>query len=338
MPVTIRSYAKINLGLTIGPRRNDGYHDLRTVYQTVALYDVLRIDFTRGSGIEIRCKDPRVPDDETNTCYRVAERVLRALKRRGKVVICIEKRLPVQGGLGGASGNGVATILAMEKAIGESLPAHERLRIAAEVGSDLPLFLYGGLVLGTGHGEEVWPLPDFPPLPIVIVTPDIGVSTAKAFGDWDSLIARPQPSTGKPAELTSSGASSTMNQFSGLVYEWLTGIVTQRAEGPATGVPTEKSGDRAETLLLDLVRTGISNDFERVVFPEIPELREVKRALERQGAKYASLSGSGSAVYGIFQSPEQASSAAEKLTAAGMPGQATTTLSRGQYWREMWEK
>ena len=78
MPVTVRSYAKINLGLAIGPLREDGFHDLRTVYQTIALHDLIKVEIGRGTGIEIRCKNPKVPPDETNTCYRVADRFMRA--------------------------------------------------------------------------------------------------------------------------------------------------------------------------------------------------------------------------------------------------------------------
>ncbi len=80
MPIAIRSFAKINLGLKIGPARADGFHELRTIYQTLALHDVMRVDVQTGSGIEIRCNNPRVPLDESNTCYKVAERVLRAVQ------------------------------------------------------------------------------------------------------------------------------------------------------------------------------------------------------------------------------------------------------------------
>src|SRR6266576_1816252 len=99
MPVTVRSFAKINLGLRIGVLRPDGFHELRTVYQTIALHDVIRVSVGRGAGIEIRCEDPRVPKDESNTCYRVVERAMEALRTRSRVTITIEKRLPVQGGL-----------------------------------------------------------------------------------------------------------------------------------------------------------------------------------------------------------------------------------------------
>jgi 4-diphosphocytidyl-2-C-methyl-D-erythritol kinase len=320
MPIAVHSYAKINLGLKIGPRRADGFHDLRTMYTTIALSEPLQVEVSKGSGIEIRCDDRRVPRDATNTCYRAAEKVLEGLQTQAKVTISIEKKLPVQGGLGAASGNAVATIFALEKALKQRLAAQKRAKIASEIGSDLNLFLYGGLVLGTGRGEEVWPLPDLPSLPLVIVTPEVGVSTPKAFADWDSL--------------TGAEPSATMNEFSDAVYAWLGAKHSPQDLNPASGVPA-LSGDRAETLLLDLVRTGISNDFERVVFPEIPALREVKCALEREGAAYASLSGSGSTLYGLFRTTSAAERAAERLRAAGMKAIATRTLPRDEYWRGM---
>src|SRR5262249_18087053 len=190
MSSSVRSFAKINIGLRIGPLREDGFHELRTLYQTISLYDTVRIDLARGMGIEIACKDPRVPCDESNTCYRMAERVLRALKMRSKVRITIDKRLPVQGGLGAASSNAIATMLAMEKAFKGSIAPQERLQLAADVGSDLPLFLVGGTVLGTGRGEEVYPIEDLPRFHCVIATPEVGVSTPAAFADWDQQAAK----------------------------------------------------------------------------------------------------------------------------------------------------
>ncbi|HUK47044.1 MAG TPA: hypothetical protein VLW06_05610, partial [Terriglobales bacterium] len=187
MIVTVKSFAKINLGLHIGPARPDGFHQLRTVYQTVALHDVIRVSVRRCSGIEIRCADSRVPKDSTNTCWKIVERALPALKAKGRVVIDIEKRLPVQGGLGGASGNAVAALLGLERALRKQLSSADRLRIAAEVGSDVPLFLIGGTILGVSHGEEVYPLPDLPAMPCVIALPEIAVSTPTAFADWDEL-------------------------------------------------------------------------------------------------------------------------------------------------------
>ncbi len=368
MSVTVRSFAKINLGLRIGAARDDGFHDLLTVYQTIALHDVIRVSVGRGSGIEIQCDDPRVPTDESNTCFRIAERAMGALRAKGHVVVEIEKRLPVQGGLGGASANAVATLLGLERALKKSLPAAERLRIAAEVGSDLPLFLVGGTVLGVGRGEQVYPLPDWPALACVVVTPKVGVSTPKAFAAWDRLSGKKQglkPSSSDdvdaalkgrsstvaskstvatksavvaqssvalkslPEKLTVSSASDRMNELGRGLSAWLSELYSS--------APSDflARGGRAENPLLWLVRAGIENDFERVVFPEYPELSSGKSALLRAGAKYASLSGSGSTLYGLFASREAAGQAAERLRKQGWAARATATLTRRAYWKRI---
>jgi 4-diphosphocytidyl-2-C-methyl-D-erythritol kinase len=333
VPVPVKSFAKINLGLGIGPSRPDGFHELRTIYQTIALHDVVRVQVVRGTGIEIRCEEPRVPRDESNTCFRIVERAVVALKAKGRVVIDIDKRLPVQGGLGGASGNAVAALLGLERALKKNLSGCERLRIAAEVGSDLPLFLVGGTVLGVGRGEEVYPLPDLPAMACVIVTPEIAVSTPKGFADWDERAEKTVelPSTrtaegGRPytGKLTAADPSDRISELGRRISAWL---------GDVSGVPGKQRRGRAETPLLDLVRTGIENDFEQVVFPQYPELCEIKRVLEKAGAWYASLSGSGSALYGLFASRVAAAKAAERLRKSGIPAVATTTLTRKQYWK-----
>jgi 4-diphosphocytidyl-2-C-methyl-D-erythritol kinase len=362
MPISVRSFGKINLGLRIGASRRDGFHELRTVYQTIALHDVIRVSVTRGTGIEIHCEDPRVPKDASNTCYRIVERGMAALKARGRVVIEIEKRLPVQGGLGGASGNAVATLLALEAVLKKQVSGIERRRIAAEIGSDLPLFLIGGTVLGLGRGEEVYPVVDLLAVPCVVALPEIGVSTPQAFRDWDLLLdgagtlasgrrperqllrskgelaepgsawtgksTRPHMDSGAPrnSKLTVSDPSDRMNELGLEFSAWLS---------IASGVPVSKGGGRAETPLLDLVRTGIENDFERVVFPKYPELREVKSLLQRAGAFYASLSGSGSATYGLFASRSIAEKAVARLKKAGVAAVVTSTLMRRQYWKRI---
>jgi 4-diphosphocytidyl-2-C-methyl-D-erythritol kinase len=378
MTATMRSFAKINLGLRIGAAREDGFHDLLTVYQTIALRDVIRVSVGRGGGrgseIEIQCDDPRVPRDETNTCWRIVEKALRAFGVKRRVVIEIEKRLPVQGGLGGASANAVAALLGLERALKKNLPAMDRLRIAADVGSDLPLFLVGGTVLGVGRGEQVYPLPDLPAMACVVVTPEVGVSTPKAFAEWDRMrgLKPPQSSSPdaalkrrsstveladeevpdkdpaelrsggrsgaivplksssfSPAKLTVSDGSDRMNELGRGLSAWLSEL--------NSGAPSDRSRrrGRAENLLLVLVRAGIENDFERVVFPEYPVLGEGKRALLRAGAKYASLSGSGSTLYGLFASGAAAGLAVKRLRKEGWAAQATVTLPRRAYWRRV---
>jgi 4-diphosphocytidyl-2-C-methyl-D-erythritol kinase len=334
MPVTVRSFAKINLGLRIGGLREDGFHELLTIYQTVGLHDVIQVSLERGSGIEIRCADPRVPTDASNTCYRMVEKAMQVLGAKGRVVIAIDKRLPVQGGLGGASANAVAALLGLERVLKKSLPALSRLRIAAEVGSDLPLFLVGGTVLGVGRGEQVYPLEDLPATACVVVTPEVGVSTPRAFAQWDRTMnaaARLRPgSTGKSAGSHTGGAELTLPAPSDRMVELGRGLSAWLSE-IYSGAPSRRG--RAENPLLELVRAGIKNDFEEVVFPEYPELSEGKCALERAGAKYASLSGSGSTLYGLFASKGAAEAAVTKLRRQGWAAQATMTLTRGQYWR-----
>jgi len=412
MTVTVRSFAKINLGLRIGPRREDGFHELLTVYQTIGLHDVVQVGVGRGSGIEIRCEDPRVPRDESNTCWRMVEEALRVVGISRRVVIEIEKRLPVQGGLGGASGNGVAALLGLERALKKTLPEEERLRIAAQVGSDLPLFLVGGTVLGVGRGEQVYGVEDLPAMACVVVTPEVGVSTPKAFQAWDEMRGRVPTSRAKtksaremghPADarvsdewdemagrvptsrartrtksagetghapdeqlaelssarrsgaetlprgqecprhsstrvqskLTGDGASDRMNELGRGLSAWLSEVGLAKLH---SGAPSGTRGrGRAENPLLALVRAGIENDFERVVFPEYPKLGEGKRALLRAGARYASLSGSGSTLYGLFESRMDAARAAAKLRSAGWTAQATATLTRRQYWRRVFD-
>ncbi len=318
MPVRVRSFGKINIGLRIGEKRDSGYHELRTIYHTIALHDMVEVEVARGSGIEIRCRDARVPRDASNTCWRVAERVMAALKRRGRVSIVIEKRLPVEGGLGAASSNAMAAMFGLERALRQRLTPCQRREIAAAVGSDLNLFLTGGAALGMGRGEEVFPLPELPPLSCLLALPRVGVSTVRAFAAWD---ARPPA-----AELTLAGASDKMTGFSNGVFDGLSRTIS--------GVPA-RGGDRAETLLLDLVRAGIENDFESVVFPEYPELREVKRVLKRAGAGYASLSGSGSTVYGLFADARRAKTARARLERQGVASRLTRTLGRAAYWRNL---
>jgi 4-diphosphocytidyl-2-C-methyl-D-erythritol kinase len=324
MMVTVKSFAKINLGLRIGPAREDGFHELRTVYQTIGLYDVIRVTVGRGSGIKIESADPRVPRDESNTCYRVVEKAMAALNAKGHVVIEVEKRLPIQGGLGGASANAAAALLALERAVRKMLSPAEKLQIAAEVGSDLPLFLVGGAVLGVGRGEQVYPLEDFPATACVLLTPAIGVSTPKAFAEWDRIQQH-------RSKLTLSDASDRMNVLGHDLSTWLSELYSS---APSSFM---KRGGRAGNPLLRLDRAGIKNDFEQVVFPEYPELGEAKRALMRAGAKYASLSGSGSTLYGLFASRQAAVMAVTKLRKAGWAAQATSTLPRQEFWRRVFK-
>jgi 4-diphosphocytidyl-2-C-methyl-D-erythritol kinase len=354
MPTHVRSHAKINLGLAIGPTRADGFHALTTIYQTLALHDIVTVTAERlpqgaGSSIQMTCTDARVPCDGRNTCWKMVERALRHMQISARVRIHIDKKLPVQGGLGAGSANAVAALVGLERELGEALPSAEEMALAAAVGSDVPLFLIGGTVLGVGRGEQVSPLPDLPETPCVVAVPPIGVSTPLAFRNWDAQQqTQPTASQGKaqPGEqgqpdqpgLTRASASDRLKE---LGHRWVAALAeTQQDFATDSGVfPVE---DRAEGPLLRLVRAGTGNDFECVVFQQHPSLHGILQVLrlpstDAPGAQYAALSGSGSALFGLYATEADAMAAGKRLSVAGVPALLTKTIGRAEYWRTMVE-
>src|ERR1035441_10484470 len=137
--------------------------------------------------ITLTTNHAQVPADERNTAWKMVERALQRMGVTAEVKIHIEKELPVQGGLGAVSANAAAALLGLERELGMALPEAARMELAAEVGSDVPLFLVGGAVLGLGRGEVVSPMPDLPATWCVVAVPEVGVSTPRAFQEWDGL-------------------------------------------------------------------------------------------------------------------------------------------------------
>jgi 4-diphosphocytidyl-2-C-methyl-D-erythritol kinase len=405
MPTRVRSYSKINLGLAIGPVRPDGFHALTTLYQTLDLHDLVTVRAVRAAGttISLTTNHPFVPRDGRNTAWRMVERCLARLGVAAEVAIHIEKRLPVQGGMGAGSANAAAALVGLERELGVALPGVERLRLAAEIGSDVPLFLLGGAVLGLGRGEHVVPMPDLPRTWCVVAVPGVGVSTPAAFKDWDARVAGeleqleatakatantgvlrssqdddaerggltslPQDDEGRGG-LTSLPQLDRLQELS-LAYSSLsapTGVSLRGTTGDSksgtSGILRDQSSEKqrnsldnsqehalknlAENTLLALVRTGIGsdglhNDFEDVVFPQYPSLRITKRQLmgsDLDGfAMYAALSGSGSALFGLYRSERDAKAAQQRVQSAvseiGVQVFLTETLPRAEYWERM---
>jgi len=350
MPTRVRSFSKINLGLAVGPLREDGFHTLTTVYQTLQLHDVVSVTATPSAetSIILTSNHKGVPHTEAgsadrNTAYRIILKTLERLDLTAAVEIHIDKRLPVQGGMGAGSANAIAAMLGFERELQVALPPADRLEVASEVGSDVPLYLLGGTVLGLGRGEEVYPLPDSPPMHCVIALPDIGVSTALAFQQLDA------------ASLTSNSSVDKLKQLSrALAAVWSTTGVELGPSGIAhmnrldcdpNDLSSDKAsevrdvrGDLAENPLLALVRTGIENDFEEVVFSQHPSLRSTKRDLlgsSSESAYYAALSGSGSALFGLYESQAHARAAQHRVQQRGVKAILTETLPRRSYWHTM---
>ena len=181
--------------------------------------------------------------------------------------------------MGAGSANAVAALLGLERELGQhgigALPGPARLQLAAEVGSDVPLFLLGGTVLGLGRGEQVFPLPDFPATHCVVAVPKVGVSTGAAFRELDARMLEAEAE----ARLTSAPVVDKLEQLSrALAACYMQTGSKQLQEGPDSGI-TSRTGDLAENPLLALVRTGIENDFEEVAFSQHPSLRSTKRDL-----------------------------------------------------------
>jgi 4-diphosphocytidyl-2-C-methyl-D-erythritol kinase len=186
----VNSYAKINWTLDVLYKREDGFHELRTIYQTVSLHDTLHLTPTNGA-ISVACDNPEIPCDESNLVYKAALKLREAAKTDAGAQIFIEKRIPTGGGMGGGSSNAAVTLMALQRLWQVEIDDRDLFRIAAELGSDVPLFLIGGTVLGIGRGEEVYPLEDAQCEHLLLVNPRISVSTAEAYRNL-SRLTRPQ--------------------------------------------------------------------------------------------------------------------------------------------------
>ncbi|MBI5083513.1 MAG: 4-(cytidine 5'-diphospho)-2-C-methyl-D-erythritol kinase [Acidobacteria bacterium] len=169
----VRAHAKINLSLKVGARRGDGFHELRTVFQSIGLHDTLEFEFIPGRGVSIELEDAL--GIENNLVTRAARLFFEERKARGQLRMKLAKRIPMGGGLGGGSSDAAAVLLALPALTGRDTPLPELMRLGAQLGSDVPFFLVGGTALGIGRGEEIYPLPEALPKPVLVLAPPIHV-------------------------------------------------------------------------------------------------------------------------------------------------------------------
>jgi 4-diphosphocytidyl-2-C-methyl-D-erythritol kinase len=264
--ISCRAYAKINLGLRVTGKREDGYHEICTVFHRIGLFD--DIELRPAVDITVHSTEPAVPSDETNICHAAARMLREKLDPGTGVRIDITKRVPVGAGLGGGSADAAAVLRSLPALWGKSLPEEGLREVALRLGSDVPFFLGNDSALGRGRGEILEYFTLDVPFALLLCIPPLQVSTQWAY----SRI-----------------------------------------------VPRESGGEDIRSLLIrgmsdpSLLREHLVNDFESPVFREHPVIRSIRDSMIREGALFASLSGSGSSVYGFFDDARAAGRAAVPL-------------------------
>lgn len=301
MTLTLPSFAKINWTLEILGKRPDGYHELRTLLQTVDLADTLH--FRRSeAGTVLTCNHPGVPLGEENLVSRAVSLFREVAGVQEGVEIEIEKRIPMAGGLGGGSSNAAVTLLALQSLWRVSLPPRDLFRLASRLGADVPFFLLGGTALGVGRGDEVYPMPELSAPLLLLVNVGLPVPTREVYGAL-------------PPELTRPGPISMMPLSFEVAY------VSQ------ANLNDESRGTGRS------IAHWLYNDLERAVYPRYPLLREVKESLLACGASGALLSGSGSSLVAIFDNIPAREEAIRFSQQSGWWHTPVSTLSRDQYRR-----
>jgi 4-diphosphocytidyl-2-C-methyl-D-erythritol kinase len=265
---TVPAFAKLNLSLLVLGKRPDGFHELRTIFQTIALHDTLKIQYEPTGPLRISLDDPlNLPD---NLILRAARAYAEAVNLRGRIRLSIAKRIPMGGGLGGGSSDAAATLLALPVLTGRPLPLSTLSALAINAGSDVPFLLHGGTALALGRGEELYPLPTPQAPHVLVLSPGIHVSTPEAY----RALERPALT-----ELTFDERIPRLETFRACV------------EAVSAARPAR------------IWQALCGNDFEEAVFHRHPKLDSIRRSLEKHGAGLARLSGSGSTVFGVFPSP-----------------------------------
>ena len=299
MTTRMNAHAKINLVLRVGARQPDGYHELRTTFQSLALHDTLEFSGAPGP-LVIECDDPSVPVDARNLVWRAAALAWEAAGRRGEpagVRVVLRKRIPAQGGLGGGSADAAVALVAFTRLWGGASSSAARHELARQLGADVPFFLCGGTASATGRGDRLVPVPDLPVHHVVLVFPPFGVSTADAYRWLDEDRERgriPGPGGDDP--------------------------------GPA-GI----GGDgRGHVRTADGGVLAVENDLEAPVVERHPEIGRIRDALREAGARAAAMSGSGSTVFGLFADEAGARAAASGLARAGWRTALTATAGRDE--------
>lgn len=272
--ITIKAPAKINLILDILGKRDDGYHNLRSVMQTISIFDNVTLSVIgkkcRFPDISITCSAPEIPTDESNIAYKACHAFNKALGEMpfGNIAIHIEKHIPSGAGLAGGSSDGAAVLIGLNKLCGSTLSADELCKIGASVGADVPFCIVGGTALCEGIGEKITPLKSLPDCKILVVKPDISISTPLSYKRFDEL------------------KNPKLSDFD----KFMTSL---------------NSGDLAA------ISKTLSNSLEDVTNERVIE--DIKSEMIKSGVLGSVMTGSGSAVFGIFDNEKKAKLCADKF-------------------------
>ena len=188
-PITIRCSAKINLYLSVIRKRSDGFHDIETVFQPVSMYDTVKISMA-GSGISLSGDEPGIPWDENNLCWKAAEMILKETRQQKGVHINVDKNIPAGAGLGGGSSNAAAVLAGINELYGLGVSRERLMEMGLSVGSDVPFFIFGSPAVGRGRGEELDKIEGLRRGTVLIVKPDINISTRWAYENPNLILTR----------------------------------------------------------------------------------------------------------------------------------------------------
>jgi 4-diphosphocytidyl-2-C-methyl-D-erythritol kinase len=302
--LTLRTPAKINLGLRVLGRRSDGYHDIVSLMVPVGLFDVVRVQ-SAPSGIELYCPDSDLPTDQGNLVHRAAQLILRECGGDAGVRLELHKRIPVGAGLGGGSSDAAATLKGVNELLDCCLANQDLHRLAVRLGADVPFFLLGGAALAEGIGDRLTPVAVVPQIWTTLVYPGFQVSTRWAY---------------EHLALTTMANRSNLNGPGAIAVGEVTAY-HQRLLG--------RHGLTMEDLLPCLV-----NDFEPLVFSNYPQLEAIREALLAVGAQAALMTGSGPTLVGLFASEGEARAAQEHVSGGPALRSFVAPTLAGDGWRD----
>jgi 4-diphosphocytidyl-2-C-methyl-D-erythritol kinase len=280
--LTIPAPAKINLHLEILGRREDGFHGLETVFQTLALADTVTVGVEPGAGIALACSDPSLPADARNLAWRAAAAVQLRRPQMGRIVITLDKRIPHGAGLGGGSSDAASVLLALNEQLDEPLASLELAEIALDLGSDVPFFLIGGTAHATGRGEELTPLTALPPTPVTVLMPTAQLPTPAVFKELNAAERGPRAARGAGWAAAQPLAALLHNRLTGPARRLCPEVAALLDWLALQGVPHLLSGSGAACFALARVSapTGV-RAFHTSTAPGAPEYLPHRKGCRR---------------------------------------------------------